>query len=50
MVLPVDAWTVPPAFPQAGRSIRVVSVDAAGHERVDAVEGVGSIQWPPAPV
>lgn len=50
MVLPVDAWTVAPGFPQAGRGIRLVSAEAVGQQRVDAVKGVGSIQWPPAPV
>lgn len=46
--LPINARTVPPGFPQAARGVHIVSIAAVGQERVDAMEGIGSVQMPPA--
>lgn len=48
VLLPINARTVAPGFPQAIGRVHVVGIDVVGEERVEAVESVGPVQLPPA--
>lgn len=51
-LLPVDARAVAPGFPHAARGVSMMMMmmapEAVGQQRVEAVEGVGPVQVPPA--